>query len=187
MVFGLLKKIMSLVSSGICLKLKFLWFVDILQKLHAWKKSRFSSYSPKWLSTNEISVFFNCQYFINRLISDFGFCHADRHEWKEQCKLRDFLKKSNLGKWAILGPKMAHRHNCGSAVRMFLNLSKMKRVIRKMKMILSSKKKNLFGANGLFWAHKWCIFVTWDPLGDFFLILLNERGWKGLIGAWKCY
>ena len=186
-VFGLLKKIMSLVSSGICLKRKFLWFVDILQKLHAWKKSRFSSYSPKWLSTNEISVFFNCQYFINRLISDFDFCHGDRHEWKEQCKLRDFLKKSNLGKWAILGPKMAHRHNCGSAVRMFLNLSKMKRVIRKMKMILSSKKKNLFGANGSFWAHKWCIFVTWDPLGDFFLILLNERSWKGLIDAWKCY
>ena len=150
-VFRLLKKIMSLVSSGICLKRKFLWFVDILQKLHAWKKSWFSSYSPKWLSTIEISVFFNCQYFINRLISDFGFCHADRHEWKEQCKLRDFLKKSNLGKWAILGSKMAHRHNSGSAVRMFLNLSKMKRAIRKMKMILSSKKKICFGpTNGAF-------------------------------------
>ena len=92
-VFGLLKKIMSLVSSGICLKRKFLWFVDILLKLHAWKKSWFSSYSPKWLSTIEISVFFNCQYFINRLISDFDFWHVDRHEWKKQGSLTGFLKK----------------------------------------------------------------------------------------------
>ena len=40
----------------------------------------FSSYSQKCLSTNEISVFFNCQYFTNRLISDFDFRHVDRHE-----------------------------------------------------------------------------------------------------------
>ena len=40
----------------------------------------FSSYSQKWLSANEISVFFNRQYFTNRLISDFDFWHVDRHE-----------------------------------------------------------------------------------------------------------
>ena len=45
----------------------------------------FSSYSPKWLSANEISVFFGHHYFINRLISDFLA--------KEQCLLTDFLKK----------------------------------------------------------------------------------------------
>ena len=39
MVFGLFKKIASLVLSGICLKWKFLWFINILQKLHAWEKS----------------------------------------------------------------------------------------------------------------------------------------------------
>ena len=39
MVFGLFKKIMSLVLSGICVKRKFLWFINILQKLHAWEKS----------------------------------------------------------------------------------------------------------------------------------------------------
>ena len=39
MVFGLFKKIMSLVLSGICVKSKFLWFINILQKLHAWEKS----------------------------------------------------------------------------------------------------------------------------------------------------
>ena len=38
-VFGLFKKLMSLVLSGICVKLKFLWLINILQKLHAWGKS----------------------------------------------------------------------------------------------------------------------------------------------------
>ena len=38
-VFGLFKKITSLVLSGICVKLKFLWFINILQKLRAWEKS----------------------------------------------------------------------------------------------------------------------------------------------------
>ena len=31
---------MSLVLSGIYVKLKFLWFINILRKLHAWEKSR---------------------------------------------------------------------------------------------------------------------------------------------------
>ena len=39
MVFGLFKKITSLVLSGICVKSKFLWFINILRKLHAWGKS----------------------------------------------------------------------------------------------------------------------------------------------------
>ena len=39
MVFGHFKKIMSLVLSGICVKRKFLWFINILRKLHAWEKS----------------------------------------------------------------------------------------------------------------------------------------------------
>ena len=37
-VFGLFKKIMSLVLSGICVKWKFLGFMSILRKLHAWEK-----------------------------------------------------------------------------------------------------------------------------------------------------
>ena len=78
MVFGLLKKIMLLVLSGICVKWKFLWFINILWKLHA--KIWFSSYSQKCLSANEIPVSFTCQYFTNRLISDFGFWHVDMHE-----------------------------------------------------------------------------------------------------------
>ena len=38
-VFGLFKKIMSLVLSRICVKRKFLSFINILLKLHAWEKS----------------------------------------------------------------------------------------------------------------------------------------------------
>ena len=38
-VFGLSKKITSLVLSGICEKWAFLWFINILRKLHAWEKS----------------------------------------------------------------------------------------------------------------------------------------------------
>ena len=34
----------------------------------------------KWLSPNEISVFFNYQYFIDSLISDFDFWNVDRNE-----------------------------------------------------------------------------------------------------------
>ena len=68
----------------------------------------FSSYSQKWLSANEISVLFNRQYFTNRLISNFDFGHVT-----------GFLKNSHLGKWAILGPKIAHPHNSGSAGRIF--------------------------------------------------------------------
>ena len=58
------QKIMSLVLSGICVKRKFLWFINILQKLRALEKSG-SSYSQKLFPANEISVFFNCQYFTN--------------------------------------------------------------------------------------------------------------------------
>ena len=79
---GLFKNFTSLVLSGIGVKRKFLWFINILHSAETTclGKIWFSSYNQKWLSANEISVFFNCQYFINRLISDFDFWHADRHE-----------------------------------------------------------------------------------------------------------
>ena len=38
-VFGLFKKIKSLVLSGIGVKRKLLWSINILQKLHVWEKS----------------------------------------------------------------------------------------------------------------------------------------------------
>ena len=39
-------------------------------------------------------------------------------------------KNSHLGKWAILGPKMVHPHNSGSAVRIFFKFSTVKRANR---------------------------------------------------------
>ena len=59
----------------------------------------------KCLSASEISVFFNCQYFINRLISDFDFWHVDRYEWKEQDLLTGFLKEFSFGQMDHFGPK----------------------------------------------------------------------------------
>ena len=37
-IFGLFKKIMPLVLSGICVKWKFLCFIKILWRLYAWEK-----------------------------------------------------------------------------------------------------------------------------------------------------
>ena len=87
----------------------------------------FSSYSQKWLSANEISVFFNRQYFTNRLISDFDFWHVDRHEWKKQGLLTGFVKKFSFQEMgAILGPIIVHPRNFGSTGRIFLKFCAMK-------------------------------------------------------------
>ena len=46
---------------------------------------------------------------------------------KKQESLTGFLKKnSHLEKWAILGLKIAHPYNSGSAVRIFLNFAQWK-------------------------------------------------------------
>ena len=123
--FGLFKKITSLVLSGIYVKRKFIWFMNILWKLHALKKSGSQVIAENRSRTMRVS--FNRQYFINSLISDFDFWHIDKHEWKEQGFLTGFLQKnSHLGKWAILGPKMVHHNNSGSALRMILKFCIMK-------------------------------------------------------------
>ena len=44
--------------------------------------------------------------------------------------IKKFSEDSYLGKWAILARKMAHPHNCGSAVRIFLKFCTMKRANR---------------------------------------------------------
>ena len=54
-------------------KTKFLMVHQHSAKTAYLGKIWFSSYSPKWLSVNEFSVFFNRQYFINKLISDVDF------------------------------------------------------------------------------------------------------------------
>ena len=63
------------------------------------------------MSLNQwISVLFDRQNFINRLISDFDFSHIDRHESKEQGSLTGFLKKFSYGQNGHFGPK-----NCASS------------------------------------------------------------------------
>ena len=95
--FWLFKELMSLVLSVICVKWKLLCFINILEKLLAWEKPG-SQVIAKNGSANEILVFFNCQYFTNRLIFHFDFWNIDRHEWKEQDSLRGILKKNLI--WA---------------------------------------------------------------------------------------
>ena len=68
----------------------------------------FSSYSQKRLPTNEISVFFNCQYFTIRLIFDFDFLHVD-----------SFLKKLSFGEMGHFWAKTCDPHNSGSAGKFF--------------------------------------------------------------------
>ena len=47
------QNIRSLVLSGICVKRKFLWFINILQKLHTWEKcgSQVKAKSGSWPMT----------------------------------------------------------------------------------------------------------------------------------------
>ena len=86
--FKLFKKIMSLVLSRTVVKQKFLQFIIILQKLHTWEK-----YGSQVVAKNGSQPFFNHQYFISRLISDFDFWHVDKHEWKEQGLVTGFPKQ----------------------------------------------------------------------------------------------
>ena len=100
-VFGLCKKIRSLVLSRICVKWKFLWFINVLQKLHTWEK-----YGSQWLLANKISLFFNCQYFTNRLISHFEFWHVDSMNERNKVQVNRFSEKILI--WAN-GPFWAQK------------------------------------------------------------------------------
>ena len=108
-------------------KMKVLMVHEQFAKTTCLGKIWFSSYCQKWLSANEISVFFNCEYFTNRLISDFDFWHVDRHEWKKQGSLTGFLKKILiLGNGSFWTQTFAHPLNSRSARRIFLKFCTMK-------------------------------------------------------------
>ena len=79
--FGFFKIIKSVFLSGIVVKQKlFMVFYHSAKTAYLGKMCFSSYYGQKWLSTKAISIFFNCQYFINRLISDFDVWNVDRHE-----------------------------------------------------------------------------------------------------------
>ena len=105
-VFGLFKKIMLLVLSGNCVKWKFLRFINILWKLHAWENLA-SQVIPK---NGSQPVRFPYSLIVNISLIDFDFWHADRHEWEEQGSLTDFLKKFSFGQMGHYMPK-----NCTSS------------------------------------------------------------------------
>ena len=90
--WNFLRKKKSLVLSGICVKSSY-GSLTFCENHMLGKKIWFSSYSQKRVLANEISIFFNRQYFTNRLISDSDFWQVDRHEWKKQGSLTGFLKK----------------------------------------------------------------------------------------------
>ena len=69
------------------------------------RKSLVLKLRPKMLLASEISVYFNDQYFINGLISDFVVWNVDMHEWKEQSVLMGFLKKIFFGQMGPLRPE----------------------------------------------------------------------------------
>ena len=124
MVFGLFKKIMSLILSGIWVKWKLLWFINILWKLHAWEKSGSQVIAYR---------------LIIRLISDFNCWHVDRREWKKQGSLTGFLEKFSFGEMGHFGTKIAHPDNSGSAGRVFLKWGN-----KYMRMILIIFQKKSF-------------------------------------------
>ena len=125
-----------------------------------------SSYSRKCLLANEISVFFNHQYFFNRSSSDFDIWHVDRHEWKEQGLLTGFLKEILIvANKPFMTQKIVHPHNSGSAERIFLKIFTIKGASKYMKiMFITFPKKNLFGAKEPFWIQKWCVLMTLELL-----------------------
>ena len=125
-----------------------------------------SSYSRKCLLANEISVFFNHQYFFNSSSSDFDIWHVDRHKWKEQGLLTGFLKKIlTVANKPFMAQKMVHPHNSGSALRILKKIFRIKGASRYMKiMFIIFSNKKLFGAKGPFWIQKWCVLMTLELL-----------------------
>ena len=74
------------------------------------------------------------------------------------------------GKRAILGLKMAHPHNLGSALMIFLKFCTMEGAKSYIEIILFFLKKNHLGQIGYFRPKKWWVPITLDSLKDFFFL-----------------
>ena len=129
-----------------------------------------SSYSRKCLLANEISVFFNHQYFFNRSSSDFDIWHVDRHEWKEQGLLTGFLKKILVvANKPYMAQKMVHPHNAGSAARIFLKFFTIKGASRYVKiMFIIFPKKSCLGQRDHFGFKNGVSSWLWSCRKNFF-------------------
>ena len=73
-----------------------------------------------------------------------------------------YQKNCVQAKWVILDPKMAHPHNSGLALRIFLKFYRMKGANRYMKILLVVfREKNSIGAT-LPWGHFLLFDWTWS-------------------------
>ena len=138
--FGLLRKISSLVLSGNGVEWKYLWPLSILWKPHMWQKPDFQ--------VMQISVFFNCQYLINRLTSDSDFLHVGRHEWMQQDLVMCF--RANKLFWA----KKWHV-NFGFTLKILFEILHNERGQK-----VHGNYINSFSEKNLIWG-KWAIFASW--------------------------
>ena len=145
-----------------------------------------SSYSQKCLLADDISVFFNRQYFFNRPSSHFDICHLDGHEWKEEELLTRFLRETLIvGNVSLIAPKVMHPRNSGSAVTIFWKFFTMKGASRYMKvMFIIFSKKNCLGQSDYFGLKNSASSWLWICGKNFFK---NFAQWKGSIGRWKWY
>ena len=87
-----------------------------------------------------------------------------------------FRKNSCLGKWIILGAKMAYPHNSGLALRFFFLILHSERGQQVDEKNIVFSKKNFCGANGLFSNQKSTSSQLWIHCKDCFTILYNEKG-----------
>ena len=162
-VFGLFRKIDSLVLSGNGVEWKYLWPFSIPWKPHMWKKSDSQGMSKNAFGF-QISVFFNRQHLVNRLTYDSEHV-IDMNERDKVWEWVFWKKNVFRGKWVILGLKMARPYNFGYAPRIFLKFCTMKGAKRYIHgtYINSFLEKILIWGKCAILVWKWHV-ITLDPL-----------------------
>ena len=100
------------------------------------KKKLFAANEPFWAQ----NLWIPCKNFLKILHNEKG------QQVYESNNNGLYQKKIALDKWSILGPKMTHPYNFGSALRIFLKFCRMNGANRYMKVLLVVFQKNSFGA-----------------------------------------
>ena len=136
----------------------YLIFISFTNRTFAWQGGNFQH--PEVISTSGLVNKF-CEYLYCIALDNLGFLqwfnkeiakiqftmliicgiYSDYHVGRDINNLLPFArlinrfskKKLRLGKWTILGPKMAHPHSSRSAVRIFLNFAQWKGPIGRWK------------------------------------------------------
>ena len=102
--------------------------VILPKKIRGW--GGWGGIGPFWTQNGASSqLWFGCKSFLEILLNKKG------QQVDESNNNGLYQKKFVQDKWAILGPKMAHPHNSGSALRIFLKFCRMKGANRYMKIL----------------------------------------------------